>query len=168
MWKTWHQTDRERDPCLQSESWTERAEWGSPRSTSPGNARVGRLNFLGRSAHAWKRPRDPTDFRVFLYLLSQIGNPQTMRTGCSVRHPECWHWCGRRFPPQLTPGALLRLRPLSLLSRPPSPPTHPPLPLGNTDLLSISWRRQRHPTPVLLPGKSHGRRSLVGCSPWGC
>ena len=24
------------------------------------------------------------------------------------------------------------------------------------------------PTPVLLPGKSHGRRSLVGCSPWGC
>ena len=29
------------------------------------------------------------------------------------------------------------------------------------------WRRQWHPTPVLLPGKSHGRRSLVGCSPWG-
>ena len=28
-------------------------------------------------------------------------------------------------------------------------------------------RRQEHPTPVLLPGKSHGRRSLVGCSPWG-
>ena len=23
------------------------------------------------------------------------------------------------------------------------------------------------PTPALLPGKSHGRRSLVGCSPWG-
>ena len=29
-------------------------------------------------------------------------------------------------------------------------------------------RRQWHPTPVLLPGKSHGQRSLVGCSPWGC
>ena len=29
-------------------------------------------------------------------------------------------------------------------------------------------RRQWHPTPILLPGKSHGRRSLVGCSPWGC
>ena len=28
-------------------------------------------------------------------------------------------------------------------------------------------RRQWHPTPGLLPGKSHGRRSLVGCSPWG-
>ena len=24
-----------------------------------------------------------------------------------------------------------------------------------------------HPTPVLLPGDSHGQRSLVGCSPWG-
>ena len=29
------------------------------------------------------------------------------------------------------------------------------------------WRRQWQPTPVLLPGKSHGWRSLVGCSPWG-
>ena len=28
------------------------------------------------------------------------------------------------------------------------------------------WRRQWHPTPVLLPGKYHGRRTLVGCSPW--
>ena len=28
-------------------------------------------------------------------------------------------------------------------------------------------RRQWHPTPVLLPGKSHRQRSLVGCSPWG-
>ena len=28
-------------------------------------------------------------------------------------------------------------------------------------------RRQRHPTWVLLPGKSHGWRSLVGCGPWG-
>ena len=28
-------------------------------------------------------------------------------------------------------------------------------------------RRQWHPTPVLLPRKSHGQRSLEGCSPWG-
>ena len=27
-------------------------------------------------------------------------------------------------------------------------------------------RKQWHPTPVLLPGKSHGRRSLLGCNPW--
>ena len=34
-------------------------------------------------------------------------------------------------------------------------------------LLTSLWRRQWHPTPGLLPGESHGRRSLVGCSPWG-
>ena len=34
-------------------------------------------------------------------------------------------------------------------------------------LISYTRRRWWHPTPVLLPGKSHGRRSLVGCSPWG-
>ena len=32
---------------------------------------------------------------------------------------------------------------------------------------SIDWRRKWHPTPVLLPGKSHRQRSLVGYSPWG-
>ena len=31
----------------------------------------------------------------------------------------------------------------------------------------MHWRRQWQPTPVLLPGKSYGRRSLEGCSPWG-
>ena len=30
-----------------------------------------------------------------------------------------------------------------------------------------AWRRQWQPAPVLLPGKSHGWRNLVGCSPWG-
>ena len=46
---------------------------------------------------------------------------------------------------------------------------------GTTDWFHIGkgvhqgciWRRQWHPTPVFLPGKSHGQRSLVGCSPWG-
>ena len=33
--------------------------------------------------------------------------------------------------------------------------------------LALLRRRQWYPTPVLLPGKSHGRRSLVGFSPWG-
>ena len=32
----------------------------------------------------------------------------------------------------------------------------------------IPWRRKWQFTPVLLPGKSHGQRSLVGYSPWGC
>ena len=36
-------------------------------------------------------------------------------------------------------------------------------------LLHLCWvgRRQWHPTPALLPGKSHDWRSPVGCSPWG-
>ena len=38
---------------------------------------------------------------------------------------------------------------------------------GNLGLADVNWRRQWHSTPVLLPGKSHGWRSLVGCSPWG-
>ena len=47
-----------------------------------------------------------------------------------------------------------------------------PIPSKQTNLCqnlwSSCWRRQWHPTPVLLHGKSHGQRSLVGCSPWGC
>ena len=35
---------------------------------------------------------------------------------------------------------------------------------GGRTLFKVQWQA----TPVLLPGKSHGRRSLVGCSPWGC
>ena len=41
---------------------------------------------------------------------------------------------------------------------------------GNGELVldsTLIQRRQWHPTPVLLPGKSHGWRSLVGCGPWG-
>ena len=35
------------------------------------------------------------------------------------------------------------------------------------EFAQIHRRRQWHPTPVLLPGKSHGWRSLVGCNTWG-
>ena len=31
----------------------------------------------------------------------------------------------------------------------------------------IPWRRKQQPTPVFLPGKSHGQRSLAGDGPWG-
>ena len=31
----------------------------------------------------------------------------------------------------------------------------------------IPWRRKRQPTPVYLPGESHGQRGLAGYSPWG-
>ena len=32
----------------------------------------------------------------------------------------------------------------------------------------VPWRRAWQPTPVFLPRESHGQRSLVGYSPWGC
>ena len=31
----------------------------------------------------------------------------------------------------------------------------------------VPWRRKWQPTPIFLPGESHGQRSLVGYSPWG-
>ena len=34
-------------------------------------------------------------------------------------------------------------------------------------IYALEQRREWHPTPVLLPRKSHGLRSLEGCSPWG-
>ena len=37
----------------------------------------------------------------------------------------------------------------------------------NVGAFNIVPRRHWQPTPVLVPGKSHGQRSLVGCSPWG-
>ena len=37
--------------------------------------------------------------------------------------------------------------------------------MWETGVLSLGWKWK--PTPVLLPGKSHGQRSLVGSSPWG-
>ena len=44
---------------------------------------------------------------------------------------------------------------------------HSPVKKKFADLRFRKRRRQWQPTPILLPGKSHGWRSLVGCSPWG-
>ena len=67
---------------------------------------------------------------------------------------SCVHFCLVNFPPRKhkkhCSHADLRVS-----------TTNWPLPSTSTR------RRQWHPTPVLLPGKSHGQRSLVGCSPWG-
>ena len=40
-------------------------------------------------------------------------------------------------------------------------------PRFNPWVRKIPWRREWQPTPIFLPGESHGQRSLVGCSPWG-
>ena len=34
-------------------------------------------------------------------------------------------------------------------------------------VMKIPWRRSWQPTPIFLPGESHGQRSLAGYSPWG-
>ena len=41
-------------------------------------------------------------------------------------------------------------------------------PRFNPWIRTISWRRKWQPTPVFLPGKSHGQRGLVDYSPWSC
>ena len=63
----------------------------------------------------------------------------------------------------------------SCVTGPPTgPPGHPAsqspgtkMPQESPSLRGGPRRRQWHPTPVLLLGKSHGRRSLLGCNPWG-
>ena len=50
---------------------------------------------------------------------------------------------------------------------------NPPASAGNVrDMGSVlglrrSWRREWQPTPVFLPGASHGQGNVAGCSPWG-
>ena len=67
------------------------------------------------------------------------------------------------FPTQgSNPGLLHCRRILYQLSHKGSPKYR----INISDTLSHYQRRQLHPTPVLLPGKSHGWRSLIGCSPW--
>ena len=68
-------------------------------------------------------------------------------------------------------GQMLRfssLTPFSILTAVLPPQTENIFHHCSCGSVSVGGRRQWHPTPVRLPGKSHGWRSLVGCSPWGC
>ena len=38
----------------------------------------------------------------------------------------------------------------------------------NPQVRKIPWRKKWQPAPVFMPGKPHGQRSLVDCSPWSC
>ena len=47
---------------------------------------------------------------------------------------------------------------------------NPPVNAGDEndpEVENIPWRKAWQPTPVLLPGESHGQRSMEGYSPWG-
>ena len=67
-----------------------------------------------------------------------------------ISYPRCW----RGFP-----GGGLVIK-------------NPPASAGDVGFIPGSGRsprrREWQPTPVFLPGKSHGQRSLQGYSPWGC
>ena len=58
------------------------------------------------------------------------------------------------LPQRLLPDHALKMAPSQFL-------------LSKLLLFFSHWRRKWQPTPVLLPGKSHGWRSLIGYSPWG-
>ena len=45
---------------------------------------------------------------------------------------------------------------------------NPPANEGDLGVGKIPYRKKGLPTPVFLPGKSHGQRSLASYSPWGC
>ena len=63
---------------------------------------------------------------------------------------------------------LIILKPEYILQSPRGIWKHDQCPRCSLEWLNQNlWGMQWHPTPVLLPGRSHGRRSLVGCSPWG-
>ena len=88
------------------------------------------------------------------------------------------YWSGLPLPPSgdlpetgIEPGSPA-LQADSLPSEPPEKPKSyfEAFSLGTTEFDSphcISWSRKWQPTPVFLPGESHGQRSLSGYSPWG-
>ena len=88
-----------------------------------------------------------------------------------IRWPKYWSFSFRISPSNEYSGLIsFRMDWLDLLA---VPGTLKSLFQHHSSKASILWRsaffrrRQWHRTPVLLPGKSHGWRNLVGCGPWG-
>ena len=102
-------------------------------------------------------------------------------------HKPCWVTKKEKKKKEDDPGRRSRVRTTRQTASPGYSPTH--FALGQLNMeqqtdsksgkeyvtavychpaYSTYQRRQWHPTPVLLLGKSHGRGNLLGCSPWGC
>ena len=114
---------------------------------------------LGRSYHycMWKDFRCPSWFSTteFLRLIWKVEMPGvrelsihylTTEYNLNMKHHEKQPWDGR------------------CRGRRPGLPHR----VGNLCTLKIPWRRTWQPTPVFLPGKSHGQRNLVSYRPQGC
>ena len=126
-----------------------------------------------------KRRRPPVLTAGFVVLRSseavkkrepEFGGPREKEI-CEETHSTLWSgpWnrdTGSSWPGTQLSGRMVKLAAL-LYSLVCLGAEHMLCPTANFNKLVNERRRQRHPTPVLLPEKSHGRRRLVGCSPWG-
>ena len=65
---------------------------------------------------------------------------------------------------QCPPNKVFQVAPV--VKNPPANAGRPKRPGFDPWVGKIPWRRKWQPTPVFLPGKSHGQRSLMGCSPY--
>ena len=109
--------------------------------------------------------------RLFLWMLER---PKS-RCSCFCGRNSCLQGDGvtiTRTGEQKEGASLSFLQKGDLYTHSPAIIKHSPVMLKDGNGLSaprkVMQRRQWQPTPVPLPGKSHGRRSLVGCHPWGC
>ena len=115
-----------------------------------------------------------------VFKLRSSASHTLLRCGACPHQTLSWSGAGASSVTASWGGAWGHTYPWSLTTPESMTPKHfPPvqsfpaeLVSSTSDLANISSsgslrRRQWHPTPVLLPGKSHGLRSLVGCSSWG-
>ena len=124
------------------------------------------FSYLGRGVSPHHRPSWP-------WMWSSSSRPSCARAATA---PWTWGFSSRHHPWPRALGSSSWLPPLGHGVLPASAPDlgGGVAPLGRTlctiaaaHTCDMQWRKWQ-PTPVLLPGKSHGRRrSLEGCSPWG-
>ena len=174
MWKLWQRRNhRIWDYCL----WREEEVWGGDRGGGGGgdrgNITMGRQEMRPEVVNLWTWQPPLLWSQVIVPLIHVSGHTPPMVSGKRGQQHESWwwsfggpHWKLDSLPVEKTQPGSVRLRAVHMSK---------PIGLWLVSCLKVSkarieWHQhqQWHPTPVLLPGKSHGRRSLVGCSPWGC
>ena len=133
--------------------------WNSPGQ----NAGVGSCSLLQGIFPTQESNQGLLHYRQILYQLYQLsyqGSPRSpTKEATAVRDPRT-AMKSRRTHPSGESG--------TCSNKDPAQPQINKLCKKETRCACIINRRRRwQPTSVLLPGKSHGRRSLVGCSPWG-
>ena len=114
------------------------------------------------SAYPMIRDNDSFCFRLFLkyvYILNSLGKKGSVTLwgkGCTGLLTACFKGLeSLRFNVRLPGGSVVKIH---LPRRKPRFDSWPG---------KIPWRRKWQPTPIFLPGKSHGQSCRVGNSPWG-